>query len=98
MELNINVKEKVLQDNVIRPNETEFIKCSNCNKDLLQIVNKKISGETFYKMVVQCPFCGDKSWETEVKGKVGIHPCAGVALTYINEKGILVTYLTEKTK
>ena len=98
MELTIVPNNIQTKSQIIRPDETSFIRCSNCNKDLVQIVNKKISGEIFYKMVVKCPFCGDKSWEVEIKGKVGVHPCAGVTLTDIKEDLNKVLYLTEKTK
>lgn len=79
--------------NIIRPNETTYIKCSNCSKNLICIAPHKLADKTFYKMVVECPFCGDKSFEYDVKGTVGVRPCEGVGLVDIKRDDKKMTNL-----
>jgi hypothetical protein len=98
--LEVKFEQKNLKTKIVRPDETDIIKCSNCNKELVQIHVTKLSSEAFYKMVVECPFCKDKSWEYDIKGRVGVRPCAGVALINIdkNDQKMINYYRTEKLK
>lgn len=73
------VETKSIKSEVIKISQTESICCSNCNKKLL-IVYVKDFGEELYKLAVDCPFCGDKSFYYEVKGWFRYVPADGVTL------------------
>ncbi len=82
----------------VQPEDTNFIKCSNCEKKLAQIFEQSLSDKVFYKLVVECPFCKDKSFSRDIKGKVGIHPCAGVGFINIETNDITMTNLYKTCK
>lgn len=85
---------------VVRPSDVETIKCSNCEKALAHINIMKLSKDSFYKVVIRCPFCGDKSFAKEINGKLNIHTANGVVLTNVerDESTLTTIYKTEKSK
>ncbi len=57
---------------IVPPGEVENIKCSGCNKTLLIVRHKRIFQDRMYSLVVECPFCMDKSFEYEVHGELAM--------------------------
>lgn len=49
-----------------------IVKCSNCGKELCDVWIIQPSFKMSSKVVAQCDFCGDKSYETAVDGKIQI--------------------------
>ncbi len=73
---------------VIKENELTLVKCSSCNKGLVSLHLNKAYNEVVYKLVVDCPFCGDASFATDIYGP----------LRFIPEQGVRVTNLRDETK
>lgn len=44
------------------------IDCSNCRKPLMEIIITRPAEASSFKVVAICPYCGDKSFETPIKG------------------------------
>lgn len=98
-ELKMQIKEKVLnQSKVIKLTETDLIKCSNCGKALMNVINEKYSSDILYSVIIDCPFCGDSSFQYEVNGLFRTHPCQGVVPINIetNEKTNVITFKTQR--
>lgn len=90
MQINENaIKEK---SKVIQRDELSTIKCSNCNKPLLNYVIDKLFKENLYSIVVDCPFCKDKSFALEINGAFKYIPLLD------NTVRILDVETDEKTK
>jgi hypothetical protein len=49
----------------------EVIVCSNCDRELAQIDFITRDPDNEWTVVVDCPFCGDSSWERKVSGIFG---------------------------
>ena len=98
MQLNINENSLEKKTKIVRPDETTYIKCSNCEKRLVCIAPHKLSDKVFYKLVVECPFCKDKSFEYDIKGTMGIRPCDGVALVDIERDDEKMTNFYRTTR
>lgn len=50
--------------------EEVILKCSNCNKPLLQVYYKTdCNCEDIYRVRAKCPYCGDYSYEKCFTGK-----------------------------
>jgi hypothetical protein len=83
---------------IIKKTETDSIKCSNCKKELLIVHQSKIFETPLYSIVVQCPFCNDKSYNYEIKGDVKWVVPERVKLvnTVTSEKDKIVTLQTIK--
>lgn len=47
----------------------EFIKCSACRADLIEIWIIRPNAPITTKMTVDCPFCGDASFQKVIKGQ-----------------------------
>ena len=45
-----------------------FFRCSNCNAPLIDIWVQHPNFDMAWKFVVECPHCGDKSYEQDVQG------------------------------
>lgn len=73
---------------IVVPDQTEFIKCSACNKKLMRVVKQDKSGDEQFKLVVECCWCGDKSFPLSVYR----------SLNYIPEPNLLMTNLKEDVK
>lgn len=58
---------------IIKKDEIEPIKCSNCNKDLMFVQKYERGSEILFKVSVSCPFCNDKSYEKEIYGTFRYH-------------------------
>jgi RNase P subunit RPR2 len=96
MEVNINSNALENKSRIVRPNEVQTVKCSNCFKDLMTINVRKVSDDAFYNLVVGCPFCGDKSFALEIKGTLNAHPCNGVGMVDIFTTEDTTFYKTKK--
>ena len=50
--MQVQFNENALENKtiIIRPGETEIVRCSNCSKDLAIITIRKMANEVFYKM------------------------------------------------
>ena len=83
---------------VIKLNETQTIKCSNCNADLLRIAVKNTVGVENYKFVVECPFCDDKSFQYKVEGLFRWIPLDKVVVTNMltDDQLNVVTFQTQR--
>jgi DNA-directed RNA polymerase subunit RPC12/RpoP len=53
---------------VFGKDETKVLECSNCGLELMRLVPQKTSEEITYTVTVQCPKCGDKSFEEDMYG------------------------------
>jgi hypothetical protein len=49
-----------------------YLKCSNCRAILMDIFRTRPQEPEVWKLQASCPFCGDKSFVTEIQG--GFHP------------------------
>ena len=65
---------------VVKPEETEFIRCSACNKPLLRIFEKTKGQQELYKLIVSCCYCSDQSFARGVFGEFSMLPADGVCL------------------
>lgn len=81
---------------VINIDECQNIKCSNCEKKLLILPSYLDSEEVLYKLVVDCPFCGDKSFELDIRGPLKYYPAENVKIKDFIQKGNLVRFVTSK--
>lgn len=52
----------------IKDNGNLILKCSNCQKPLVDLFIVDSSANFNWKCVAECCFCGDKSFITDVKG------------------------------
>ena len=85
-----------MDQEVINIRETDQIKCSNCNKQLLIIHGHKAGADLLYKLSVRCPFCGDKSFDFDVCGPMKYVPANGVVITSFAEKDNKCVFTTTK--
>ena len=74
-----------------------IIKCSACNKALVEIINR---GYEFDKRcVVKCPYCFDQSFQIEIESHYSLRPLEGVELLDIDDKHedncLVVVYLAD---
>jgi len=70
---------------VFGPNETKMLQCSNCSLDLMRLIPQKTSQELTFKVTVECPKCGDKSFEEDMYGTFNFVLGEGVQLKNIKE-------------
>lgn len=57
-----------MNDPVINIKDCDIIKCSNCSKRLMIVPRHEHSEKLLYLLQVDCPYCGDHSYDYEVKG------------------------------
>ena len=72
------------------------IDCSNCRKRLGAIVVKESESlsSTTTKIIVKCPFCGDKSFLKEIVGKFHFGAIDGTAMIGSSEiEGVFIINL-----
>ena len=81
---------------IVKNKNTEDIPCSNCGKVLMKVFEQDKDSSTLYKVVVNCPFCGDKSFEKEVHGIFRALPGEGVLLSDVVYNGNISKFLTKK--
>ena len=53
----------------IEDGDKEFISCSSCRRQLVEIWMVRPDAPLTTEMVVECPFCGDKSFKKTIKGQ-----------------------------
>lgn len=53
----------------IEDGKHEIIRCSACDKDLIEIWIVRPDAPLKTEMVVDCPFCGDKSFQKIIRGQ-----------------------------
>ena len=95
----LTISENSLGDSkVIKVNETQTIKCSNCEADLFRVAVKDAIGVDFYKVVVECPFCNDKSFQYKVEGLFRWIPLDKVVVTNMltDDQLNVVTFQTQR--
>jgi hypothetical protein len=96
------MKEAVVMDNltVVTPDQTQFLKCSACNKPILRIFEKTKTSTELYKIVAKCPFCSDSSFPKSIYGEIGFLPADGVALgnVSVDDENKLTTFHTSKRR
>ena len=82
---------------IIVEDELDIVRCSNCNKQLMKLFLDKKSGEVLYNIVVECPICSDRSWNTPVYGPLRYVPAEGITIrnSVTNDDGT-VLFLTAK--
>ena len=84
---------------IVKPEDTQFVKCSNCNKPLLRLLADKTGAEVLFTVVVDCVYCSDRSWATPIYGTLRYIPADGVQLkNVVNEANNVVHFLTSKVK
>ncbi len=65
--MQVEVKDKTILPSGMKEGKHHFFKCSACDAPLADLmVNYDI--DTEWNIVVECPHCGDKSYEQTVKG------------------------------
>lgn len=81
---------------VTKAENTKFIKCSNCSKQLMRISNQKIGPDLLFNLVVNCPFCKDKSFIEPIYGPLNYIPADKVKIKDTKTDGNKITFLTCK--
>ena len=72
------------------------IACSNCRKSLGAVVEKNLDPSIKTRLIINCPFCGDKSFMKEIVGKFSFGAIDGLIMTGANEvEGIYTINLKE---
>jgi len=85
--------------NKVTVDQTDFIKCSACNRNLMRVAEgKKIEG-ILYNVCVSCP-CGDKSFSREVRGDFPAIPGEGLRMMNLvqDDKTNTMTFIMEEVK
>lgn len=78
--MQVEIRENVdSKSRVVKRGEVEYLKCSNCNKNLLGVYCSG-GADTYFLICVDCPFCLDKSFDYEVKGMFHYVPVDNVQL------------------
>ena len=72
---------------VIKGENTEWITCSNCNKKLLRTPSNQSGTVVLYNIYIDCPFCGDKSFDFPIKGPFKTIPADDVRLKQWKDLG-----------
>lgn len=83
---------------IINVANTEVIRCSNpsCKKLLLRIKHTPISDSVLYKLIVECPYCHDKSYEFAVKGEFNYIVKDGLQIIKVEENKDVVIFRTRE--
>ena len=65
----------------VKIDNCENLKCSNCDKSLFILPKQeKTSEEVLFELTVDCPFCGDKSFEKPLYGPIRYVPADKVLI------------------
>jgi len=85
---------------IITPEQTEFLRCSSCDKPILRIYEKVKSSTKLYQIVAACCFCGDKTFPKNVYGEFNFMPADGVSLgdVKVDDVNKITTFLTSRRK
>jgi phage FluMu protein Com len=65
----------------IEDGEVTKIKCSNCNKRILDIKNIGTNDNIESYIIVKCPFCADKSFTQHILGRFAFVEPDGIKMT-----------------
>lgn len=57
-------------------NEEIILKCSNCDRDLVYIMRVNDDPDFDFVYQANCPFCGDKSFQKRIVGRIYHGPIA----------------------
>lgn len=76
-----------------------IIKCSSCNKKLVEIIRANTPTDVVHKFVANCPFCGDKSFVVDMVGDLAIIDVPGckhvdTKTEYVEKLKASVNYLS----
>lgn len=83
---------------VVQPNDTTIIKCSDCKKSLMILYEKEKSGTPLFKIRVDCG-CGGSSFQKEIYGVMRFLPADGVQLKdKVDLPGGLIVFKTTRVK
>lgn len=90
-----------MNDPVVKLADCDVIKCSNCEKDLMIIKNKKQDTKQSQfglssKLQVKCPFCKDRSFIFETNGTFMYHPAPGIKINGAQDKDGVMEFLTSR--
>lgn len=85
-----------VEQQVINVKNTDQIKCSNCNKNLLFVHSHEKGESLLYKLCVMCPFCNDKSFDFNVYGPMKYVPAQNVQITKFDSKNDKCVFVTRK--
>lgn len=66
--------DELIEDQKVYVRESKTIKCSNCDKSLLDVVLTREDENQQRTYKVHCPYCGDKSFPTTFLGVTSIAP------------------------
>jgi DNA-directed RNA polymerase subunit RPC12/RpoP len=55
----------------------DTIKCANCNKSLIQVLQVKEDTSIITSIVVECPYCSDTSFRYKISGKIYLQATEG---------------------
>ena len=78
------------------PSKIVLLKCSSCNKDLVNVAIVRPESEEEWKVKAFCCYCSNYSFVKDIKGGFSLAPVQGVQLVDVNVKGNLVEVYTGK--
>lgn len=85
-----------MNNEVVNIKDVDVVRCSNCEKHLMNIVPGNLNDEVLYTLQVTCPWCNDHSYDYAVRGPLKYHFVQGVKFKDSVEKGKKLTFITSK--
>ena len=80
-----NIDEK--EDFEVTNHKHEVIRCSNCEKGLVDVWVTRPDFPIAQALRADCPFCNDQSYIVDIQGGFHLGPCDGVSITACNTDG-----------
>ena len=80
IKLTVATERKVIKEQFLIAQEG-IIECANCKKALLNVLQGTGNETIVTFILVECPYCGDSSFKTRVKGKIYIQAANGLTMS-----------------
>lgn len=91
---------------VVKISDTDSIKCSNCNRQLMIVYCRPMTDERreqltknnalLSKVQAECAYCGDKSYQYEITGEFRYHPAQGIKIVDFKQNADNVVFKTSR--